>query len=118
MKVTKTINKAENVTAVDFGKLSNLNDYVLELALEVKIPGKVFDTALVGATGGDFSFHSFAPLLLCLYVLSICLTFICFQQVCLIDFVFAIYLSISHDFAVIHRLSTTKIMRDSMRNEG
>lgn len=60
MKVTKTINKAENVTAVDFGKLSNLNDYVLELAPEVKIPGKVFDTALVGATGGDFSFHSFA----------------------------------------------------------
>lgn len=53
MKVTKTINKAENVTAVDFGKLSNLNDYVLELAPEVKIPGKVFDTALVGATGGD-----------------------------------------------------------------
>lgn len=48
MKVTKTINKAENVTAVDFGKLSNLNDYVLELAPEVKIPGKVFDTALVG----------------------------------------------------------------------
>lgn len=45
MKVTKTINKAENVTAVDFGKLSNLNDYVLELAPEVKIPGKVFDTA-------------------------------------------------------------------------
>lgn len=69
MKVTKTINKAENVTAVDFGKLSNLNDYVLELAPEVKIPGKVFDTALVGATGGDFSFLSFAPLLLCLYVL-------------------------------------------------
>ena len=31
MKVTKTINKAENVTAVDFGKLSNLNDYVWNL---------------------------------------------------------------------------------------
>lgn len=116
MKVTKTINKAENVTAVDFGKLSNLNDYVLELAPEVKIPGKVFDTALVGATGGDFSICTSIALSLC--SISICLTFICFQQVCLIDFVFAIYLSISHDFAVIHRLSTTKIMRDSMKNEG
>lgn len=61
MKETKTIIKAENVTAVDFGKLSNLNEYVLELAPEVKILGKVFGGALVGATGGDFSFQSFAP---------------------------------------------------------
>ena len=61
MKETKTIIKAENVTAVDFGKLSNLNEYVLELTPEVKIPGKVFGGALVGATGGDFSFQSFAP---------------------------------------------------------
>ncbi len=61
MKETKTIIKNENVTAVDFGKLSNLNEFVLELAPEVKIPGKVFGGALVGATGGDFSFQSFAP---------------------------------------------------------
>ena len=61
MKETKTIIKAENVTAVDFGKLSNLSDYVLELAPEVKIPGKVFGGALVDATGSDFSFQSFAP---------------------------------------------------------
>lgn len=61
MKETKTIIKAENVSAVDFGKLSNLNEYVLELAPKVKIPGKVFGGALVGATGGDFSFQSFAP---------------------------------------------------------
>ena len=61
MKETKTIIKNENVTAVDFGKLSNLNEFVLELAPEVKIPGKVFGDALVGATGGDFSFQSFAP---------------------------------------------------------
>ncbi len=60
MKETKTIIKNENVTAVDFGKLSNLNEFVLELAPEVKIPGKVFGGALVGATGGDFSFQSFA----------------------------------------------------------
>jgi len=61
MKETKTIIKAENVTAVDFGKLSDLSEYVLELAPEVKIPGKVFGGALVGATGGEFSFQSFAP---------------------------------------------------------
>ena len=61
MKETKTIVKTENVTAVDFGKLGNLNEYVLELAPEVRIPGKVFGGALVGATGGEFSFQSFAP---------------------------------------------------------
>lgn len=61
MKETKTIIKAENVTAVDFGKLSNLNEYLLELSPEVNISGKVFGGALVGATGGDFSFQSFAP---------------------------------------------------------
>lgn len=61
MKETKTIIKAENAIAVDFGKLSNLSEYVLELAPEVKIPGKVFGGALVGTTGGDFSFQSFAP---------------------------------------------------------
>lgn len=61
MKETKTIIKAENVTAVDFGKLSNLNEYLLELSPEVNVPGKVFGGALVGATGGDFSFQSFVP---------------------------------------------------------
>ena len=61
MKETKTIIKAENVTAVDFGKFSDLNEYVLQLGPEVKIPGKVFGGALVGATGGEFSFQSFAP---------------------------------------------------------
>ena len=61
MKETKTIVKTENATAVDFGKLSNMSEYVLELAPEVKIPGKVFGGALVGATGGDFSFQAFAP---------------------------------------------------------
>ncbi len=61
MKEAKTIIKAENVTAVDFGKFSDLNEYVLQLSPEVKIPGKVFGGALVGATGGEFSFQSFAP---------------------------------------------------------
>ena len=61
MKEAKPIFKAENATAVDFVKLSDLNEYVLELSPEVKIPGKVFGGALVGATGGEFSFQSFAP---------------------------------------------------------
>ncbi len=61
MKETKTIIKGENLTAVDFGKLSDLGEYMLDLSPEVKIPGKVFGGALVGATGGDFSFQAFAP---------------------------------------------------------
>ena len=61
MKEAKTIVKAENVTAVDFGKLSDLNEYELVLGPEVNISGKVFGGTLVGATGGEFSFQSFAP---------------------------------------------------------
>ncbi len=61
MKETKTIAKAGNFTAVDFGQLSDIKDYVLELGPEVKIPGKVFGGQSVEATGGDFSFQSFAP---------------------------------------------------------
>lgn len=61
MKETKNIMKAENVTAVDFGKLSDLGEYVLDLGPDFKIPGKVFGGALVGTTGSDFSFQMFAP---------------------------------------------------------
>lgn len=61
MKESKTIAKAENFTAMHFGKMSDIKDYVLELSPEVKIPGKVFGGQLMGATGGEFSFQSFAP---------------------------------------------------------
>lgn len=61
MKTAKTIVKAEQATAVDFGMFDKLNEYVLELGPEVKIPGKVFGGTLTGATGGEFSFQSFAP---------------------------------------------------------
>lgn len=61
MKEAKTIFKAENVTSADFGKLSDLGEYMLELSPEVKIPGKVFGGAMVGATGCEFSFQTFAP---------------------------------------------------------
>ena len=61
MKETKTIAKAANFTAADFGKLSEIKDYVLQLAPEVQIPGKVFGGQSVEATGAEFSFQSFAP---------------------------------------------------------
>ena len=61
MKETKTIAKAANFTAVDFGKMSEIKDYTLEMGPEIKIPGKVFGGQSVNATGGEFSFQSFAP---------------------------------------------------------
>ena len=61
MKETKTIAKADNFTATDFGKMSDLKDYTLELGPEIKIPGKVFGGQSVNTTGGEFSFQSFAP---------------------------------------------------------
>lgn len=59
MKQIKQIASANNFKAVDFGELSELKDYVLELSPEMKIPGKVFGGAVLGADGGDFSFQMF-----------------------------------------------------------
>lgn len=59
MKQIERIAQAKNFKAVDMGKLSDLGKYVLELSPEVKIPGKVFGGAAVGATGGDFSLQEF-----------------------------------------------------------
>lgn len=56
MKETKIIAKAENFTATDFGKMSEIKDYTLEMGPEIKIPGKVFGGQSVNATGGEFSF--------------------------------------------------------------
>jgi mannose-6-phosphate isomerase-like protein (cupin superfamily) len=61
MKEIKTIAKAKNFSAADFGKLSNLKDYVLQLGPDMKIPGKVFGGQTLGATGGEFSFQMFQP---------------------------------------------------------
>lgn len=61
MKETNLIAKAANFTATDFGKMSEIKDYTLELGPEIKIPGKVFGGQSVTATGGEFSFQSFAP---------------------------------------------------------
>lgn len=61
MKQIQKLAEAENFSAVNVGKLAGLKDYVLELGPEIRIPGKVFGGASVGATGGDFSFQVFAP---------------------------------------------------------
>ena len=61
MKETKTIAKAANFTAVDFGKMSDIKDYTLQLGPEIKIPGKIFGGQSVNATGSEFSFQSYAP---------------------------------------------------------
>ncbi len=61
MKETKTISSAANYTTVNFGKLSEIKDYVLQLAPGVSIPGKVFGGQSVNATGAEFSFQSLAP---------------------------------------------------------
>lgn len=61
MKQIEKIAGAANFSAVDLGKLSELDGYVLELGPDVKIPGKVFGGAVLGATGSDFSFQVFQP---------------------------------------------------------
>ena len=61
MKQIQTIEKGANFSAANFGNLSDIKDYVLELSPEIKIPGKVFGGQAVGATGGEFSFQVFAP---------------------------------------------------------
>ena len=44
MKEVKKIAEGKNFSAVDFGKLNELGDYVLSLG-DIKIPGKVFVSA-------------------------------------------------------------------------
>ncbi len=61
MKEVKIIKSGANFTAADFGKFSELNEYVLPLGPDAKIPGKVFGGQSVGATGGEFSFQVFQP---------------------------------------------------------
>lgn len=61
MKQIKQIASAENFSAIHTGRFGELNDYILELGPEVKIPGKVFGGAAIGTTGCDFSFQSFQP---------------------------------------------------------
>lgn len=61
MKKIEQTATAANFTAINLGKLNELGDYVLELAPEVKIPGKVFGGTALQTTGSDFSFQLFQP---------------------------------------------------------
>lgn len=61
MKEIKTIASAANFSAISVGAFNELGDYVLELGPEIKIPGKVFGGAALGATGSEFSFQVFQP---------------------------------------------------------
>lgn len=61
MKQIESIASAANFSAANFGPLNELGGYVLNLAPEVQIPGKVFGGAALQATGGEFSFQLFAP---------------------------------------------------------
>ena len=61
MKEIKQIATAENFSAISVGKLNELSDYVLTLAPDVKIPGKVFGGMSLKATGSEFSFQMFQP---------------------------------------------------------
>ena len=59
MKQIEKTASATNFTAINLGKLNELGDYLLELAPEIKIPGKVFGGAALQATGSEFSFQLF-----------------------------------------------------------
>lgn len=61
MKEIKTTADLANATAIDFGPLAEIKDYILALGPDVKIPGKVFGGAAVKAGGADFSLQVFAP---------------------------------------------------------
>lgn len=61
MKQIEKTAAGTNFTAVNAGRLNELGEYLLELGPEIKIPGKVFGGAAVGATGAEFSFQQFAP---------------------------------------------------------
>lgn len=61
MKQIEQIAEATNFKAINVGKLSDLNEYELALGPKIKIPGKVFGGAAIGATGCEFSMQMFQP---------------------------------------------------------
>ena len=61
MKQIQKISEAQNYTAVNTGKLTDVKGYLLELGPDIIIPGKVFGGRAAGTTGSEFSFQVFAP---------------------------------------------------------
>ena len=54
----KTISEASNYTAINIGKLSELNQHVLTLPNGNKVPRKIFLGKLSKMTGSDISYTS------------------------------------------------------------
>lgn len=61
MKQIVQISNGTNFNAVNIGQLNELNNYLLELSDEIKIPGKVFGGTSLQTTGCEFSFQTFQP---------------------------------------------------------
>lgn len=61
MKEVSKNSDGKNYTAVEVGGMNELSQYTLVLSPEIQIPGKVFLGTLLGTTGGEISFQSFAP---------------------------------------------------------
>ncbi len=61
MKNVVKTKEGKNFCVADFGKMSELGDYVLELGPNMKIPGKVFGNAILQTNGSAFSFQLFQP---------------------------------------------------------
>ena len=60
MKTIELTKSGKNFTAVNVGKLSEINQYVLPLG-DIEIPGKVFAGAALNTTGSELSFQALAP---------------------------------------------------------
>lgn len=61
MKQIKNISNGKNYNAISLGNLSELNEYVLSLSPDMKIPGKVFIGRNLSCEGTEISFQVFKP---------------------------------------------------------
>ncbi len=57
----ENIKEGKNFCVADFGQLSELSGYTLELSPEIKIQGKVFGNETLKTCGSAFSFQLFEP---------------------------------------------------------
>ena len=60
MKTIELTKSGKNFTAVNVGKLSEINQYVLPMG-DIEIPGKVFAGGALKTTGSELSFQALAP---------------------------------------------------------
>lgn len=61
MKRVEKISSGTNYSAVQIGKMNNINEYVLQISPDFIVPGKVFIGGDINATGAELSFQSFLP---------------------------------------------------------